>query len=71
MTFTYEAYRDVLDAMGEDIREPRRIGERSRTEEVITRLQGPDPRVPEWPVRPDVPARMQQAAIARSSVGAR
>lgn len=39
MTFTYQAYRDILDAMGEDIRNPRPFGESSRTDEVIAQLQ--------------------------------
>ncbi|MCW2720702.1 hypothetical protein [Pseudonocardia sp.] len=65
MTFTHQTYRDILDAAGEDFRNPRPIGARSRAEEVIAGWQGPDPRIPEWQIRSDVPAKMQQdAAIA-------
>lgn len=64
-TFTAETYFDILDAIGESIHNPRRIGEPSQVDEVIARLQGPAPRIAEWEVRPDVPAKMERAAANR------
>lgn len=62
MTLTYQAYCDMLDALGAT------TGSRALLDEVIARYQGPRPRVPEWTVRPDVPAKMQQAAAARMNL---
>lgn len=69
MTFTYEAYTDIIDAMEADYRKPRPPGVPSRVDEAVASYGSPFAvEVPAgWKIYADTPARMaQQAAVRRT-----
>jgi hypothetical protein len=69
MTFTAEAYFDIIDAMEADYREPRPPGKPSRVDEAIASHGSPFAvEVPAgWMIYAGTPARMAQQAAARTS----